>query len=105
MQGFNNNFLWLLIFVAGTYFLLIRPQSKQKKKRQELLNNLEKGDHIVTIGGIHGKINTMKDDSIVIEIAPNVKIKINKAAVGYIVAEEEGEASKDKDKDKDKDKE
>ncbi len=49
------------------YFMLVRPQKKQQKKMREMLANLAVGDKIVTIGGIHGKIVKMKDDTVVLE--------------------------------------
>lgn len=95
MQGLNNSFLWLLFFIALMYFLMIRPQQKQKKKRQELLNSLGKGDRIITIGGIHAKIVSLNDEenTMVVEIAPNVRITMQRSAVG-VMADEENAAAK-----------
>ncbi len=103
--GLNSSLMWLLVFVALTYFLMIRPQSKQKKKRQDMLNNLEKKDKIITIGGIHGTIVSLKDEDnlMVVEIAPNVRITMQRSAVGSILTDENADVrSKDTDKDKSK---
>ena len=70
----------LLIFVVF-YFFMIRPQSKRQKKIQEYRDSLQKGDEVITIGGIHGKITNVDDTTFTIEIADGVKIKIEKAAV------------------------
>ena len=72
-------FLGLMIFVF--YFFMIRPQQKKQKQVQQFRENLKKGDKVVTIGGIHGKISDVQEGTFTIEIADNVKITIEKAAV------------------------
>lgn len=95
MQG-ASSFIWLLVFFGIMYFLMIRPQQKQKKERERLLNSLEKGDKIVTIGGIHGKILEMDDEEsiVVLEIAPNVKITIQRSAVGVLKTDDDEKEKK-----------
>ena len=69
--------------IAVFYFILIRPQSKQKKKEEEMRNTIEVGDTIVTIGGIVGKVVSVKDEDLVIETgADRNKLKLKKWAVG-----------------------
>jgi preprotein translocase subunit YajC len=97
VQGAGGSFLWLIVFVAMMYFLFIRPQQKQKKKRQELLNSLEKGDRVVTIGGIHGKITALDDETVDLEIAKGLRIKIQRTAVGFVQDEEDGEEPEKED--------
>lgn len=71
----------ILIFVL-MYFMLMRPQKKQQKMEQEMRNSLKIGDEITTIGGIMGRIVTVKDDSIIIETgADRNKMKITRWAV------------------------
>ena len=71
------------VIIAVFYFILIRPQSKQKKKEEEMRNSIEVGDTIVTIGGIVGRVVSVKDDDIVIETgADRNKLKIKKWAIG-----------------------
>lgn len=60
---------------------MIRPQQKKQKQVQQFRENLKKGDKVVTIGGIHGKISDVQEGTFTIEIADNVKITIEKAAV------------------------
>lgn len=74
-SGFMSMTPILLMFVV-IYFLLIRPASKQKKDHQLLLNALSKGDEIVTVGGMYGKIVSLDEKVVVLEIADRVKIKI-----------------------------
>ena len=69
----------ILIF----YFFMIRPQQKKQKKIEEARNSLQKGDKVVTIGGIHGKITDIKDNTFTIEIAHDVRIEVDKAAISF----------------------
>ncbi|MDL1955446.1 MAG: preprotein translocase subunit YajC [Candidatus Desulfofervidus auxilii] len=72
-------FLPLLIIFAIFYFLLIRPQQKQAKKHRELLQNLKKGDWVVTAGGLRGRVINVTDTVVTLELPPdNVKVKITK---------------------------
>ncbi|MBN8835288.1 MAG: preprotein translocase subunit YajC [Niastella sp. SCN 39-18] len=64
------------------YFFMIRPQQKKAKQQKEFINNMQKGDKIVTIAGIHGKINKINDDgTIELETSPGSYIKIEKQAI------------------------
>lgn len=65
----------ILIFVIF-YFLLIRPQQKKAKAQQEFLNNLKKGDEVLTGGGLQGKITGLTDAVVTLEIADNVRVKV-----------------------------
>ncbi len=58
---------WLVIMVAAMYFLMIRPQRKKAKEEKQMRENLQVGDEIVTIGGIYGRVISLKEDTIVIE--------------------------------------
>ena len=84
--GFNLGSLGLLaIFVVIFYFLLIRPQMKRNKEQRNLMNNLDKGDEVVTTGGILGKITKVGDNFIELNIADNVQIKIQKQSVSNVM--------------------
>jgi len=63
------------------YFLLIRPQQKQKKKHDEMLAALKKGDRVITSGGLHGEISGIKDDVVTMEIAPKVRVKVSRGSI------------------------
>ncbi|MBP6332364.1 MAG: preprotein translocase subunit YajC [Aminivibrio sp.] len=71
----------LAIFVVIFYFFIIRPQKKRQRAQDQLLASLTRGDQIVTIGGFFATIREVKDDSIVVEIADGVKVRILKSAV------------------------
>lgn len=87
-NGQNSGSMWSMFIIYGLiiavfYFILIRPQSKQKKKEEQMRNSIEVGDTIVTIGGIIGRVVSVKDEDIVIETgADRNKMKIKKWAVG-----------------------
>lgn len=59
--------IYIVVIVAVFYFVLIRPQRKKQKKEEAMRNNVQVGDEIITIGGIYGRVMSIKDDSLVIE--------------------------------------
>ncbi len=67
------------------YFMIIRPQQKRAKEREKLLSNIEKGDKIITSGGVHATIVGLEEKTVLIEIAPNVKVKVERSAIGSVV--------------------
>ena len=77
--------LIMLVVVAGMYFLMIRPQKKQEKEANDMRNNLRVGDEITTIGGIIGKIVSIKEETCVIVTSrDNTKIRILKSAISHV---------------------
>jgi preprotein translocase subunit YajC len=78
----------VLIFVVF-YFLLIRPQQKKVKTHRELLNNLRKGDTVVTGGGIMGKVVKLEDNVVFVEIADNVRIRVVRQTITDVVGKTE----------------
>ena len=77
----------LLVFVIF-YFLLIRPQKKEQQKTEKMISQLQKGDKIITIGGIHGVVSSTKEKTIIIKVDDNCKIEINRSAVGAVLKDE-----------------
>lgn len=71
-------FLPLILMFAIFYFLLIRPQQKKAKKHKEYLQNLKKGDYVVTGGGIYGRITGVNNDVLTVEIGSNLSIRVNR---------------------------
>jgi len=71
----------LVVFVLIFYFMLWRPQSKRAKEHRNLMSSLEKGDEILTAGGLYGKINKTQDDMLHVLIANNLEIRLQKSAV------------------------
>ena len=70
----------ILIFVV-MWFFMIRPQRKQQKELQAFRDSLKKGDKVVTIGGIYGTVCEIKEESVLIEVDNNVKIRVSKQAL------------------------
>ena len=74
---------WLMmiaIFVVF-YFFMIRPQNKKAKEQQKFRDNLQKGDKVITIGGIHGKVDEVKEHTVIISVDHNTKIEFEKSAI------------------------
>jgi len=74
-----------IIMFAIFYFLLIRPQQKRQKQRQQMLNNLKKGDKVITIGGLHGTIAELTDDTVVLRVNDVTKLTFDRNAVNTVV--------------------
>ena len=90
----GNPILGMLPFImmfAVLYFLISRPQIKKQKAQQKMVDELKKGDDIVTSGGIHGTILNLKEDVIVVRIADGVKIDVSRSAVSRVKGGEEEE--------------
>lgn len=85
------------------YFLMIRPQNKKQKETQKMLDALKKGDKVITIGGIHGTVSNVKDDTVTVKVDDNCRIEFNRSAIASVVNPKPVvEMKGDKDK-KDKD--
>ncbi len=94
--GALTSFLpFILIFVLF-YFLILRPQQKQSRKRADMLKSLKRGDNVITSGGIYGKIVSVADDVMTIEIAKGVNIRISRSGVAGLQAAEGSELKEDK---------
>lgn len=71
----------LAMIFAVFYFLILRPQQKQAKERQQFLKNLKRGDKVLTGGGIHGKITGLTETAVTLEIADNVRVKAHRGSI------------------------
>ncbi|MGB0885060.1 MAG: preprotein translocase subunit YajC [Chitinophagales bacterium] len=88
------SFLPLILMAVVVYFFFIRPQSKQKKEMQSLLDDIKKGDKLVTAGGIHGKVFRNDGDIIVLEIDTNTKMKVETSSISLEMTKKAREAKK-----------
>jgi preprotein translocase subunit YajC len=79
-SSFSGIFMIILIFVIFWLFF-IRPQNKRAKEQQKFRENLKKGDKIVTIGGIHGKVVEVKENTVIVSVDPNTSIEFEKSAI------------------------
>ncbi len=83
---------FIFIFVI-MYFVLLRPQMKRQKDQQRLMSALKTGDRVVTNAGIHGLISNVKETTVIVKVADNVKIEMEKSAVTNVLKSAEGAAS------------
>ncbi|MDI6689439.1 MAG: preprotein translocase subunit YajC [Actinomycetota bacterium] len=74
--------IWLVLLLAIFYFLLIRPQQQRARRHQKLISELRVGDKVVTIGGIHGVIKSLTENTVSLKIAENIKITVDRKAIG-----------------------
>ncbi len=85
---FFASLLPLILIVVIFYLLILRPQAKKQKERTKMLEALKKGDQVVTVGGIHGKIVGMKKDGgdvLILKVDDNVKLEVDRSAVASVV--------------------
>ena len=84
------NFIPIILIFVIMYFLLFRPQMKRQKEQARLISALKTGDRVVTASGIHGMISNVKERTVIVKVADNVKIEMEKSAVtNVIIAETE----------------
>ncbi len=79
--GGMQSLVFLLLIIVVFYFFMIRPQMKKQKEATNFRSSLQKGDKVLTTGGIYGKINDVKETTITLEIADKVIVKVDKTAV------------------------
>jgi len=80
------SFLPFILIIVIMYFLMIRPQSKKQKEKQKMLDALQKGDNVVTMGGVHGKVTGFTDDNkvVIIKVDDKVKLNIERSAINIV---------------------
>ncbi|MCX7046756.1 MAG: preprotein translocase subunit YajC [Candidatus Sumerlaeota bacterium] len=91
--GIPTQMIFMMIAIAvAFYFILLRPQQKEKKERQKQINALAKGDKIITIGGLHGKVTRIgkSGQTVEVELVKNVRVLMNRTAVGSIIKQSKG---------------
>ncbi|MBK7378283.1 MAG: preprotein translocase subunit YajC [Ignavibacteriales bacterium] len=71
------------------YFMIIRPQQKRAKEREKMLTAMDKGDKVVTSGGLHGTIAGLDDKTVLLQVADNVKMKFERSAIASIVSKKD----------------
>ena len=78
-------FLPIILMFGVLYFLMIRPQMKRAKEHKGMLDKLSKGDEVITSGGIAGTVTDIGDNFVTLEVADNVRVRVQKAAVGNVL--------------------
>ncbi len=90
--------IMFVAIIAIFYFLIIRPQKKRDKETKAMLDAMKKGDKIITIGGIHGTVVAVKDQSVVVKVDDNTRIEFTKSAVSTVVNKDAAKANPNKKK-------
>ncbi|HEY3929733.1 MAG TPA: preprotein translocase subunit YajC [Candidatus Koribacter sp.] len=87
--GASSGLIFMVAIFAIFYFLLIMPQQRRQKKWQKMLGELKAGDKIITTGGLRGVIFSVKDDALIIRVAPdNLKLEVTRQAIASVITEE-----------------
>ena len=76
-----SSLIFIILLIVVFWLFFIRPQSKKAKEEQKFREGLQKGDQVVTIGGVHGKVVEVKDTTVVISLAPNTEVEVEKSAL------------------------
>ena len=99
------SFLPFVIIIVIFYFFLIRPQNKKQKETEKMLAALKKGDKIVTIGGIHGVVSSVKEKTVIVKVDDNSKIEFTRTAIASVEGDKAVEAKTSDEKKKNSKKE
>jgi preprotein translocase subunit YajC len=83
-MGGLMSFAPFILIIGIFYFLIIRPQNKKRKETEKMLSALKKGDKIVTIGGIHGTIQSAKESTVVVRVDDNTRIEFSRSAISTV---------------------
>ena len=81
-----TSFLPFIAVILIFYFLIIRPQNRKRKETEKMLGALKKGDRIVTIGGVYGTIQAVKDTTVIVKVDDNVKLEFTRSAISTVLA-------------------
>lgn len=97
-MGILTSVVPFIAIIAIFYFFLIRPQNKKQKETEKMLSALKKGDKVVTIGGIHGIISSVKEKTVIVKIDDNCKVEFNRSAISGVESDKPAETKEDKSK-------
>ncbi|MEW5954065.1 MAG: preprotein translocase subunit YajC [Bacillota bacterium] len=95
MDAQIGTILYIVALFALLYFLLIRPQQQRQKKHKQMIDSLRLNDPVVTAGGMYGTIVKLKEDSVILKVADNVRIEFMKSAIAQVRSDSEGDREKD----------
>lgn len=97
----QGSLIYILLIFAVFYLLILRPQQQQAKKRSEMMNTMQPGAKVITIGGICGTLVKATDDRIFIEVADGVVIEMLRTAISTVIPEADATAAEEEDDDLD----
>jgi preprotein translocase subunit YajC len=87
--GIMSTLLMFAFIIGIFYFLILRPQQKRQKERQQMLTALHKGDKVITAGGLHGVVAGLDEKTVLVQVADNIKLKFERSSISSIVREAE----------------
>ncbi|MDR1950450.1 MAG: preprotein translocase subunit YajC [Spirochaetaceae bacterium] len=96
--SFITTLIPFALIIGIFYFLIIRPQNKKQKETQRMLSALKKGDKVVTIGGIHGVIQSVKESSVILKVDETTKLEVSRSAISTVSAEGKTEKAEKNEK-------
>jgi preprotein translocase subunit YajC len=85
MESILSSIVPFLLIIVIFYFLILRPQQKRQKERVKLLESIKKGDKVITAGGLHGTVEGIEEKTLLVKVADNVKLKMERSAITTIV--------------------
>lgn len=83
--------LWLVAVAAIFYFMILRPQQRRTRRHEEMKRSLKVGDKVVTVGGVHGTVKSIGDDTMTLQVSGNTQIVYDKSAIGRILSSPKSE--------------
>ena len=98
----TTTIIMFVAIIAIFYFLIIRPQKKRDKETKAMLDAMKKGDKVITIGGIHGTVVTVKEQTVVIKVDDNTRMEFTKSAISTVVNKDGAKANPNKKKEEPK---
>ena len=82
--GMFSTVIMFSLIILIFYFLILRPQQKRQKDRQKLLEGVQKGDRVVTVGGLHGTVVGLEEKTVLVQVADNLKLKFERTAISSV---------------------
>lgn len=96
LQATGSRFPGVIVFyvvlLVVFYLLMIRPQQTQQRRRRDMLGKLKKGDRVVTVGGLHATIHDLENDTLTLELAPNLRVKADRGGISHVRSRKKEEA-------------
>ncbi len=91
-QSVLHTIIPIVLMLGILYFILLRPQQKQKQERDQMLSSIKRGDRVVTTGGLHGTVTGLSEHTVTLRVADQVKLEFDRSAIGRVTA---GQGEKD----------
>lgn len=93
-----SSILMFVPLIAIFYFFIIRPQNKKQKEAEKMRSSVQKGDKIITIGGIHGTVSSVKEKTIVLKVEDGAKIEFERSAISSVISDRNAKVEKKEEK-------